>query len=90
VFGAGGEPSNEPPVDLGVRQKPTSLLKLTAGKRPVEFRFLEAASRHCVLPTRFGQSIGPEAVVGRSDANADQIRDREGSSKSILKTLSSW
>jgi hypothetical protein len=29
---------------------------LIAGKRPLEFRFPEAASRQCVLPTRCGQS----------------------------------
>jgi hypothetical protein len=28
-----------------------SLFKLIAGKRPLEFRFPEAASRQCVLPT---------------------------------------
>ncbi|MFM0525458.1 methyl-accepting chemotaxis protein [Paraburkholderia strydomiana] len=32
------------------------LLEFTAGKRPVEFRFPEAASRQCVLPTDLGRS----------------------------------
>lgn len=33
------------------------LFKFIAGKRPVEFRFPEAASRQCVLTTRSGAQI---------------------------------
>jgi hypothetical protein len=46
------------PIDRDGSRCVNSLFKLIAGKRPLEFRFPEAASRQCVLQTRFCPSVG--------------------------------